>query len=180
MKKIKVPIGFGGKYKNCEVHNIDTLNSPENFYFRKDKKEFKRYDCKICVNTRNMKYYFSNKKKIISQQRKYKIFKKKTDPEYKLLHNMRKRMWAILKKQKKSDSTLKLTGCSLEELRKHLESKFEDGMSWDNYGVWHVDHIIACANFDLSDPEQQKICFHYTNLQPMWGEKNIQKGSRLI
>jgi len=172
--------GFVGKYKNCEVHNIDTLNSPENFYFRKDKKGYKRYDCKICINTRSVKYYYSNKKQIIAQQRKYKIFKKKTDPEYKLLHNVRKRMWAILKKQKKSDSTLKLTGCSLQELRKHLESKFEDGMNWDNYGVWHVDHIIPCANFDLSDPEQQKICFHYTNLQPMWGEKNIQKGSRLI
>ena len=61
-----------------------------------------------------------------------------------------------------------------------LENKFEDGMDWNNYGVWHVDHIIPCANFDLSNPEQQQICFHYTNLQPMWGEKNMQKGARLI
>ncbi len=124
--------GFGGKYKKCELHNIDSLNSPENFYLKKDKKgfkTFKSYVCKICANKKTIKYYYSNKKQIIAQQGKYKKFKKKTDPEYKLLHNMRKRMWAILKKQKKSDSTLKLTGCSLGELRKHLERKFEDGMS---------------------------------------------------
>ena len=179
----KIQNGFGGKYKKCEIHNIDTLNSPENFYLKKDKKGFKTFKsfaCKICVNTQTTKYYRSNKKQIIAQQRKYKNFKKKTDPEYKLLHNMRKGMWRVLKKTKKSNSTLKLTGCSLEELRKHLENKFEDGMSWDNYGVWHVDHIIPCANFDFSDPKQQKICFHYTNLQPMWGEDNMKKGSRLI
>ena len=52
-------------------------------------------------------------------------------------------------------------------------------MNWDNYGVWHLDHIIPCARFDLSDPEQQKICFHYTNLQPMWGEDNMRKGAKL-
>ena len=52
-------------------------------------------------------------------------------------------------------------------------------MNWENYGVWHIDHIIPCARFDLSDPGQQKICFHYTNLQPMWGEDNLKKGARL-
>ena len=84
------------------------------------------------------------------------------------------------KKNQKSDTTMKLTGCTLEKLKKHLENKFEDGMDWNNYGVWHVDHIIPCAKFDLSNPGQQQICFHYTNLQPMWGEKNMQKGARLI
>ena len=84
-----------------------------------------------------------------------------------------------LKKSQKFDSTMKLTGISLDELKKHIESKFQDGMSWDNYGVWHVDHIIPCAQFDLSDPEQQKICFHYTNLQPMWAKDNMRKGARL-
>ena len=93
---------------------------------------------------------------------------------------LRSRMWQVLKLQKKSKSTMELTGCTLEELKKHLENKFEDGMNWENYGVWHLDHIIPCANFDLSKPEQQQICFHYTNLQPMWGEHNMKKGRRLI
>ena len=48
-------------------------------------------------------------------------------------------------------------------------------MTWDNYGKWHVDHIIPVSRFDLTDPEQQKICFHFTNLQPLWGGENIGK-----
>jgi hypothetical protein len=135
---------------------------------------------KLKARIRKLKFMKNNKAHINSYNRIYDKNRKQKDPSYKLIKNLRTRLWHTLKRQKKSDSTLKLTGCSLEELKKHLQKKFEDGMNWDNYGVWHVDHIIPCANFDLSDPEQQKICFHYTNLQPMWGEKNIQKGSRLI
>ena len=61
----------------------------------------------------------------------------------------------------------------------HLEAQFKPGMTWDNYGLkgWHVDHIRPCASFDLRDPEQQRRCFHYTNLQPLWAEENLKKGS---
>ena len=71
-----------------------------------------------------------------------------------------------------------LLGCSAEQLRTHLEEKFTDGMSWDNYGYrgWHIDHIRPCASFDLTDPQQQLECFHYTNLQPLWAEDNFKKG----
>jgi hypothetical protein len=79
----------------------------------------------------------------------------------------------------KSGKTMDLTGCSWLELRAHLESQFLPGMSWENRGAWHIDHIIPCASFDLTDPEQQKACFHYTNLQPLWAEDNIKKGARL-
>ena len=176
--RIKVPSGMGGKYKSCKIHNIDTLNSPKNFLFKK-KGNYKTYSCKICMNIRAMKYYYDNKKQIINQQSKYKIARKKIDPKYKLIANVRTRMWSVLKGISKSARTLKILGCSLEELKKHIENKFEDGMSWDNYGIWHIDHIIPCSRFDLSDPEQQRICFHYTNLQPMWGEHNLKKGARL-
>ena len=130
-------------------------------------------------NERSAEHRKNNKfsKKIFA--RVYDKERKKVDVGYKMLRNIRKRLWHALKKYKKSNSTLKLTGCTLEQLKKYIESKFEDGMSWDNYGTWHVDHIIPCAQFDFSDPEQQKICFHYTNLQPMWGEDNMRKGARL-
>ena len=74
---------------------------------------------------------------------------------------------------------MKLCGCSLEKLKQHLESQFTEGMTWDNKGDWHVDHIKPCASFDLTNPEEQKKCFHYTNLQPLWALDNMKKGAKL-
>jgi hypothetical protein len=77
--------------------------------------------------------------------------------------------------------TLELLGCSTEMLIRHLESQFVDGMTKENYGngdgKWNIDHIIPPPYFDLTDPEQQKQCFHYTNLRPMWYKPNISKSS---
>ncbi len=77
---------------------------------------------------------------------------------------------------------MKLVGCSLEDLRNHLESYFAEGMSWDNWGYygWHIDHIIPCCSFDLTKPEEQKKCFHYSNLQPLWGEENLRKKGKIL
>ena len=62
----------------------------------------------------------------------------------------------------------------------YLQGKFKEGMHWNNLGKWHIDHIRPCASFDLTDPEQQKQCFHYTNLQPLWAAENIRKGAKVI
>lgn len=80
---------------------------------------------------------------------------------------------------KKSNHSIDLLGCSIVELKAHLEAKFTDGMSWDNYGEWHVDHIKPCASFENlgTCPKQQRECFHYSNLQPLWAEDNRQKYS---
>ena len=80
----------------------------------------------------------------------------------------------------KAQSTADLIGCTVQELRQHLEAQFADDMSWENYGRtgWHIDHIRPCASFDLSDPDQQRQCFHYTNLQPLWASDNMRKGDR--
>lgn len=79
---------------------------------------------------------------------------------------------------KKAARTFDLIGCTIEFLRNHLEENFQAGMSWANRNLWHIDHKKPCAAFDLTDPEQQKACFHYTNLQPLWAADNIRKGSR--
>ena len=60
----------------------------------------------------------------------------------------------------------------------HIQNKFTEGMLWDNYGLWHIDHIRPCSKFDLSKPKEQRKCFHYSNLQPLWAIDNIRKGSR--
>ena len=82
---------------------------------------------------------------------------------------------------------MELLGCTIEEFRKHLSDQFVEGMTWENHGVytldnpekWHIDHIIPCASFNLVLEEEQKKCFHYTNMQPLWGLQNIQKSAKL-
>ena len=102
------------------------------------------------------------------------------DPSLKLLAYVRGRIRAVLKRKRarKVDRTEKLLGCSAQELKTHLEARFTEGMSWGNYGRWHVDHIKPCCSFDLTKPEEQAACFHYTNLQPLWAEDNFKKSGR--
>lgn len=71
-----------------------------------------------------------------------------------------------------------LIGCEIDYLLYHIQEQFNPGMTWDNYGDWHIDHIKPCANFDLSKPEEQRKCFNYTNLQPLWAEENLIKGKK--
>ncbi len=80
----------------------------------------------------------------------------------------------------KHTSALNLVGCSREFLAKWIESKFKPGMSWQNRSAWHIDHILPVASFDMMDLEEQKKCFHYTNLQPLWRSENCAKGDRII
>jgi Uri superfamily endonuclease len=68
-------------------------------------------------------------------------------------------------------------GCNIKDFFDYLERKFEKGMTWDNQGEWHIDHIKPCSSFDLSLDEEIQKCFHYTNLQPLWGEDNIKKSN---
>ena len=97
------------------------------------------------------------------------------DINFKLLGNLRGRIWCALKGICKSKKTKELLGCSIKKFRIYIQSKFTKGMSWDNYGAWHIDHIIPCARFDFSKISEQKKCFRYTNLQPLWAKDNFIK-----
>ena len=105
---------------------------------------------------------------------------KDSDPHRRMRKNISSRISLALKDQntKKAKGTTEYLGCSIKQAREYLEKKFVDDMSWDNYGKWHIDHKRPCASFDLTDPAQQKECFHYTNLQPLWAGDNIRKGNR--
>lgn len=117
-----------------------------------------------------------------SRKRKaeYEANKKKNDPAYRIEQALRTRMYQALRKSKKSACTEELVGCAFDDLKKYLEKKFLPGMSWSNYtrSGWHIDHIRPCASFDLSDPAQQRECFHYTNLQPLWAADNLSKSAK--
>lgn len=100
------------------------------------------------------------------------------DAGYWVESNLRRRVLKAIQAQgtTKSRTTAKLVGCSTKALIGHLEAQFLPGMTWDNRSSWHVDHRRPCASYDLTDPEQQRLCFHYTNLQPLWAPDNFRKG----
>ena len=96
-----------------------------------------------------------------------------------LKERLRSRMRNTITKGYKSAASIKLLGCDIDHFKQHLENKFTEGMAWDNYGEWHIDHIIPCDSFDLTIAENQEKCFNYTNTQPLWARDNIIKGANL-
>lgn len=113
-------------------------------------------------------------------QKKYTRERRIKDAKFRLLGNLRNRLRFAVSAAggKKQSRTSNLIGCSIEQLRKHLESLFKEGMTWDNYGQWHVDHIRPCCSFNLLDEKEQSKCFHYTNLQPLWAKDNFAKSGK--
>ena len=99
-----------------------------------------------------------------------------------LRRNLSGRLTHILRGSRKSAPFLNLLGCSVEDFKIYIESKFDVGMSWDNWGKgcdkWNLDHIVPCALFDLTKSEHQKRCFHFSNYQPMWQPDNARKYSK--
>jgi len=111
-------------------------------------------------------------------EHKRKMHRLNTRKECRIVENLRRRTRAVLQGINKSANTLDLIGCTPEQLRDHIESQFEDGMTWENYGEWHIDHKRPCASFDLMVEAQQRECFNFTNLGPLWAKDNLSKGDR--
>lgn len=142
-------------------------------YYKKSKKRRdyqKEYDRK-----RKESGYFDRYNRLHKKEKRDWQRNSRKDINKRIKYNLRKRIWEALKNNSKSKHTLELLGCSIEYLKLHLESKFTLGMSWSNYGKWHVDHIIPCRMFNLNVSEEQLKCFHYTNLQPLWAKDNLIK-----
>ena len=101
-------------------------------------------------------------------------------PNVKLIVNLRHRVYKFLKSKSiiKNKKTMEILGCDFVFIKNYLESKFIDGMLWENYGKWHVDHIIPLSSAN-SEEEVYKLC-HYTNLQPLWGVDNLKKGTKIL
>lgn len=114
-------------------------------------------------------YYYEYKKRRLAD-----------DPQYRLAENMRSRVRKVLRRKNtpKHDTTFSLVGCSASALKLHLEQQFSPGMTWENYGEWHVDHIRELFRFDLTEVEQQKQAFHFSNLRPLWAAENLRRKRR--
>lgn len=131
----------------------------------------------------------NKQKKEYSQRPEVKLRKRENhqkrkvlDMQYVLKRRLRFRLRNIINrlgdKKFKNKSAMELLGCDIKFLKKYLEDKFTEGMSWEIISEIEVDHIKPCAKFSLTDPEEQKKCFHYTNLQPLWALDNTRKGAK--
>lgn len=105
--------------------------------------------------------------------------KKRSTPAGRIELAMRSRIWSAMRGANINGSAkFSYVGCTAEFLRQHIEAQFADGMSWDNYGEWHIDHIRPCASYDLSNENARRECFNWKNLRPLWASENIQKGAK--
>lgn len=162
--------------KYCKDHKEEIFNKRRENYYKY--REVNRL--------RSKGYYYANRDRIRQELRDNREKENRRLKKYRseninarIAVNLRNRIYGVLKGYKKESGLKDVLGCNIMAFRIYLESLWTDGMSWDNYNKtgWHIDHIRPCASFDLSDPEQQKQCFHYTNLQPMWAIPNMIKNS---
>jgi hypothetical protein len=123
-------------------------------------------------------YKETHLEQIAAYQKLYKRERRRTDPAFKLADQLRHRLYLALKNNAKKGSAIGLLGCSVEEARQHLESRFRLGMTWQNHGCWHIDHIRPLASFDLQNPTQLAQACHYTNMQPLWAWENLKKSDK--
>jgi hypothetical protein len=125
-------------------------------------------------------YRLRHPEKVKEMKRIYHI-KNKDNPHYILATTLRKRLLKVLGRKSNRKSSLEFLGCSVEKLREHLQGKFKEGMTWSNHGNggWHIDHIYPLSKVDLTDKEQLKKAFHYSNLQPLWWRENLSKFNKI-
>lgn len=155
-------------------NKYDEYNKKYQTKYRKENKEQ--------LKNHAAEYYQANKQEI---HRRVVIYRKE-NPQAQLAANLRSRIRYAIKSYndpliQKVSNSLELINCSLPFLKKWLEFQFDSNMTWDNYGsYWHIDHVVPCEVFDLKIARQQKICFHWTNLQPLEKKENIAKSNKVL
>lgn len=170
------------KAKTPKKEKIKTPLNPESFkkvIVRKKKLSDEQREASLIkqrLRTRN--WHRVNRERV----NEYRRIKRQRNIDFKLKCNLRKRLSFILRKNivSKSTQTMECLGCSIQDFMKHLKSKFSDGMSFENYGQWHIDHITPVDSFDFTKKEDIKKCFHFTNMQPLWAVDNRRKSNKIL
>ena len=130
---------------------------------------------KLTRKKANKKYSKNNRKKLND----YVLFRRKNNIQFRIAANLRNRVRDALRGEAKTGSAVKDLGCSILDFKIYIENQFSGGMSWDNYGSWHLDHRKPLASFDLTVREDFLKACNYTNLQPLWAKDNFSKGSKI-
>lgn len=153
-------------------HKEKLINDPE--FRNQRKKSFKKYYDDKGEDFLKRQRERKNTKEFRAWARKHEA-KRRQNIDFRLSKSLRDRLYRAIKRGLKFKSASKLVGCSIDELKEHLSKQFVEGITWENYGKWHIDHIRPCDSFDLTDKDQQMVCFHYFNLQPLLGTENQSK-----
>ena len=184
LKENGVIIGPSGR------RNIGGKSEANKRYYKKNKEEISEWykewakENETERKTYSQQWNKDNREHVNQYKRDYERKRRAEDPKYRLGVRTRTAVWQMLKERNvnKMNKTFDLLGYSLEELMAHLEALFTIGMTWDNYGEWHVDHKIPMAsfNFETTDDREFKLCWCLDNLQPLWGPENLSKGTKLL
>jgi len=145
--------------------NKEQLRAQSRLYYKNNNLYFK---CKL--------YKSKNKEQIRARARERYRIRYSNDVQFKLVETLRSRVCMAIRSQgtQKRVKTEELLGCTIDVFKRYIEAFWLPGMSWENHTLkgWHIDHIRPVNTFDLTNLEQQKVCFHYTNLRPMWASDN--------
>lgn len=188
--------GYRSRCKKCEkdsnrafypkryANNRDKIIAQSKDYRAKNKDKRCRYEKKYREdNVDKMKEYQREyRSENLDKINEYHRTRYNTNPQAKIRQRLASRIRQVVKNKstRKSADTMTLTGTTLEKLIAHMESLFLPGMTWENHGKWHIDHIKPCSSFDLTDPEQQRACFNWSNLQPLWALDNMKKSDKIL
>ncbi len=184
LKENGIELGPSGR------RNIGGKAVADKKYSEKNKEKLSEYhkqwsnDNRDDLREKHTEWRNNNRDKVRKWARDYERKRRSEDPKYRLSARTRTSVWTCLKERniKKKSSTFILLGYSIEELMAHLESLFTEGMTWDNYGEWHVDHKIPMSSFlfDSTEDSGFKECWKLNNLQPLWSPDNLSKGTKLL
>lgn len=174
--------GYTGQCKNCRAEynkqwcqeNKEQLKEKQKKWCQENKEQRKEYQKQY-----QKQYEQENKYKRNEYKKEYQKERRKTDVLFKLKHNLRSRTYQAFKNKgySKNTKTQEVLGVEWKVVKTHIERQFKKGMSWSNYGEWHIDHIIPLASANTEE-ELINLC-RYTNLQPLWAEENISKGCKI-
>jgi hypothetical protein len=160
--------------KECDLKYDKNYQEKTNFRSKRDKTDkVKQY---------RKKYIAENIDWWRKYEREYRYERRKEDMFFKIKGNISGRLSDLINKRNLSTNTTELIGCNRETFINHIEKQFTEGMDWENYGLkgWHVDHIIPLSSFDLTIESEVKKACHYTNLQPLWWQDNLEKSNKVI
>jgi len=167
--------------RTVEYNKIFRKNNPElvREWGRKNAKDDYRRRKEAIIKYQK-EYYSNNKKKIRDRQREYNTKRYRKDPLFRTRVLLSSRLWKASKGIgfTKTNKTENILGCSYEEFMVYIEKKFKKGMTWENQGQWHLDHVIPLSVAKTQE-ELEKLC-HYTNLQPLWAKDNLSKSNKIM
>ena len=182
------PEKFKKRWKEQSNKNKERYSIRNKKYYadhREKRKEYNRQwnkNHKEEVKSQKKEYTAKNIEKIKKRMKIYVATRKKDDVNFNIAIKLRQRFLRAIKMGSKKTSVINLLGCTIQELKDKLKAQFTEGMTWDLFmqGDIHIDHIIPCSSFNLEDLEQQKLCFHYSNLQLLWKEHNLKKSDHIL